>query len=403
MVQARVRRNDARILAAALDILADEGWAGLRLARVGKAAGLSIRPVRDRFADRAALAAQVWQESAGPALQQALTNCLAAAGLLHAQDGVTGVDETEFDAAMQVLARPSKELQVAADLALLASFEPQIQTVVAGSVGNVMSRWVSPQDAGTPQRAAKRAYLLALALGLIAASHRPGIDDLDLHPAWQRYAKVLAQDRQPVPLPNEPRPPHIEHVPFDTGDQITDALLRAVLDHLAEYGYEGAVLSDLVRTAGYSEGTVFARYPSKEALFLDAIKRDQDITIPGQREYLQRLETTYGVGIAEAVAIRDTMHPRERSNCVIDMEHARMAWHNPAITEVDEQRLQALAAQVLAQEPEHPDFRDPANMHIARAVGLGISFLPLLAENAWDLPFDVVTIPLAEMTQVQHP
>ncbi|MFM8349429.1 MAG: TetR/AcrR family transcriptional regulator, partial [Actinomycetales bacterium] len=206
---------------------------------------------------------------------------------------------------------------------------------------------------------------------------------------------------QPASLPTEPRPAHIEVVPFDTGDDITDALLRAALVHLGESGYEGAVLADLVRTAGYSEGAVFARYPSKEALFLDAISRDQDIALPSQREYLQRLEATYGVGIAEAVAIRDTMRPLERRICIVDMEHARMAWHNPALIAVEEQRLQALTEQVLAQDPNHPDFSDPANLHVARAMGLGISFLPLLADNAWDLPFDVVTVPLAEQTQVQ--
>ena len=406
MVQARVRRNDARILAAALQLLADEGWAGLSLAHVGRAAGLSIRPVRDRFVDRGALAAAVWQDSAGPALREALSRCLVAAGLLPAQEGIPAEgladgDVPALEAALDALARPDIPLRAAADLAVLASFDAKIRAVVAESVGAAIARWVSLQDAGSAERAAKRAYLLALGLGLLAAAHRPRIDNLDLHPVWRRYAKVLADDRSPTRLPIEPRPAHITVVPFDTGDDITDALLRAALDHLAESGYEGAVLTDLVRTAGYSEGTVFARYPSKEALFLDAIKRNQDIAMPGQREYLQRMETKHGVGVAEAVAIRDAMRPQERRACVIDIEHTRMTWHNPALAEVEEQRLQALAAQVLAQEPDHPDFADPANMHVARAMGLGISFLPLLVDNAWDLPFDVVTVPLAELTYVQ--
>ncbi|MFM7146415.1 MAG: TetR/AcrR family transcriptional regulator, partial [Actinomycetales bacterium] len=194
MVQARVRRNDARILTAARQLLAGEGWAGLSLARVGKAAGLSVRPVRDRFADRGALAAAVWQGSAGPALQEALSRCLVAADLLPSQEsvpavgvhavgipsvGIVHLDVPALEAALDALARPDAPLRAAADLAVLASFDERIRAVVAVSVGAVIARWVSPQDAGSPERAAKRAYLLALGLGLLAAARRPGIDTLD--------------------------------------------------------------------------------------------------------------------------------------------------------------------------------------------------------------------------------
>lgn len=306
------------------------------------------------------------------------------------------MDAAEFAAAQESLARPSTELRAAADLAVVATFEPELHAAVAESLGTTIRQWIDPADAGSAERAAKRGYLVALGLGLLAAAHRPGIAELDLQPMWRRYAEVLVVERAAVALPEEPRPPHVEFLPFNTGDEITDALLRAAIDHLSRSGYEGAVISDVVRAAGYSEGAIFARYPSKEALFLDAILRDQEIGLRGQREYLQRMEALHGVGIAEAIAIRGTMSPHDRRICVIDMEHARMTWHNTKLAEVEEERLQELARSVLAAEPNHPDFSDPAHLHVARAMGLGVSFLPLIVATAWDLPYDVVTIPLAE-------
>lgn len=396
MVQARVRRNDARILAAGLDLIAAQGWSGLSLAAVGKAAGLSIRPVRDRFDSRGELAAAIWRESAGPALAAALTRSLTAAGLLGTPGEGKSMDAAEFEAAQESLARPSTELRAAADLAVVATFEPELHAAVAESLGTTIRQWLDPADAGSAERAAKRGYLVALGLGLLAAAHRPGLTELDLQPMWRRYAEVLVVERAAVALPEEPRPPHVDFLPFNTGDDITDALLRAAIDHLSQSGYEGAVINEVVRTAGYSEGAIFSRYPSKEALFLDAILRDQEIGLRGQREYLQRMEALHGVGIAEAIAIRGTMSPHDRRICVIDMEHARMTWHNTNLAEVEEERLQELARSVLAAEPNHPDFSDPAHLHAARAMGLGVSFLPLIVDTAWDLPYDVVTIPLAE-------
>jgi AcrR family transcriptional regulator len=408
VVQARVRRNDARILQAAVDVLASQGWAGLSLAAVGKTAGLSIRPVRDRFAIRGALAAGVWQERAWPALLDAFTQALRGAGLadasealvadatVHRESDHTQADEQTFFAAMDAFARPNAELKAAAELAIIAEFQPELRSAVQQTATPLLHFWVDPNVAGGPTRAAKRAYLLALALGLLAASHRPSATTIDLHPFWRRLLRVIGLDRDPVALPTEPRPPHLQFIPFATGDAITDDLLRTTIDHLGEFGFEGAALGALADAAGYSEGAIFSRYPSKEALFVDAINRHQDIAFAGFREYLAQLEQTYGAGIAEAVAIRDAMRPEERRLGVIDMERGRMAWHSPALLQAEEERLQALATQVLVEDPEHPDFSDAAHLHAARAAGLGISFLPLLVGNAWDLPYDVITIPLAE-------
>ena len=153
-------------------------------------------------------------------------------------------------------------------------------------------------------------------------------------------------------------------------------------------------MSAIAADADVSEATIFLRYPSKEAFFVDAINRQQDIAMAGQRAYYAHLEEAHGTGIAEAVAIRGTLHPSERLICIIEMERVRLTWHRPNLAAADENRLQELVRGILEQQPGNPDYADPARLHLARALGIGINFLPLIDDRAWDLPYDVVTRPL---------
>jgi AcrR family transcriptional regulator len=391
MLQARVRRNDARILASAVNLAAVGGWSGVTLAGVGRAAGLTISPVRDRYRTRGRLGAAAWTEVAGSALHSALAEALATAGLLDSP-----ANEVGFANAMDAMTRPGTDLRAAAELAVVSCFEGDIAEAVAASLGTAMRTWLDPARAGDPARAAKRGYLLALALGLLAVAHRPGIPNLSFGPQWRRLLAALGTDLGRVDLPDEPRPPHLTFIPFDTGDAMTDDLLRAAIEQLGRHGYEGSILASVAAETGASAASVFVRYPSKEAFFMDAINRQQDITFPAQREYLARLERTYGTGIAEAIAIRGTMHPSERAINVIEMERARLTWHRPNLAAADEERLQEVVREALAQDPTSPDFTDPARIHLARALGIGIAFLPLLCDKAWDLPYEVVTIAMNE-------
>jgi AcrR family transcriptional regulator len=394
VVQARVQRNSARILDAAVRLAAAGGWAALSFANVGQTAGLTIRPVRDRYPDRARLGADTWSEVAGPALVDALGQALRTAGLLDQT-----ADEPAFAAAMDRRAVPDDRLRAAAELVVISCFESQVRDAVEATLVPVTRDWLQGDQGRGVDRgpnAARRGYLLALALGLLATANRPGIPTLDLRTQWDRLLAAFATRLEPARLPDEPRPAFLEHIPFDTGDALTDDLLRLAIDHLGRRGYEGSYLADIASECGVTEATIYLRYPTKEAFLMDAINRQQDITIPGQRAYLTRLEQTHGVGIAEAVAIRDTMHPRERLINIIEIERARLTWHRPNLAAADEDRLQRLRQEVLQVDPGNRDFADPARLHFGRAVGLGITLLPLVDDRAWDQPYDVVTTPMSQ-------
>lgn len=193
MTQARVLRNDARILDAGAAAAAEDGWAGLALSAVARRAGLSQRPVASRFVDRSALAASVWRERAAPALLESLQDALSSAGLLQAE-----ASPHDFQASMQRLARPSDQLRAALELLIMASFDTGLADEVGRQAAAAATDWVTPRPGQTSRAlAARRAYLLIVALGLVAVSRRPGAGSVVLAEQYERLLAALGSDASP--------------------------------------------------------------------------------------------------------------------------------------------------------------------------------------------------------------
>src|SRR3954471_2142733 len=61
-------------------------------------------------------------------------------------------------------------------------------------------------------------------------------------------------------------------------------LLDAMIDVVAEKGYAAATVADAVRAARVSRGTFYALFPSKEACFIEAYRRNVALLV-------ERIET----------------------------------------------------------------------------------------------------------------
>src|SRR3954452_20668266 len=56
-------------------------------------------------------------------------------------------------------------------------------------------------------------------------------------------------------------------------------LLDAMIDVVAEKGYAAATVTDAVRAARVSRGTFYALFPSKEACFIEAYRRNVEVLV----------------------------------------------------------------------------------------------------------------------------
>lgn len=388
--QARVLRNQQRLIEAAIAAADEDGWSGLNFANVAARAGLSRRPLQDRFPDASHLAAAAWTSEAEPALVGAFTDLLTAGGQLDQP-----LSRTDLTAAFEVLAHPDATMRAACELLMVSQFDLVLRAAVRKGLGAQVEQWCQP-EARSVSRAdtGRRGYLLMQGLGLLIAGRRPGIEGMDLRHEVGVIADALEQPRKPVALPKG-RARHLdETTPFDTGDPTLDALLQSVLDQVGSDGFERASVERIVAGAGTSQGALFGRYATKLDLFIDATRRQQAIALRINHAYISDIAKRYGAGVADAVTLREFQRPgRERARAHL-LEQIRIAWHEPELAAVQEDELRAFAQEEFLVGVARTKRQAPAYLHIGYALGLGAPALTILYPGCWTLPYDVVTIPM---------
>lgn len=383
--QARAVRNDARILDAAVAVLARDGWGGLAFTRVAEECGLSERPIRDRFASRGELAGSIWLLRAWPTLASAVTALLAAA-----TPRVDGLNRDLVLAALRPFTNPDAEMRAARELLLAARFDAQMEASVHRVSGQVLDPWLTPVSGHlTRTRAASHGYTVMLGLGLLLHADRPGSAELDLTANVENLCDALSN---PGPLQQLPtrRWSHLDHpAVFDTGDEAWDAILQATLNQVGNHGFDATTMLGIARSAGYSEGAIFNRYSSKQDLFIDATERMLAHAATLNAVAQQRVATDHSPAVAEAVMLREMMRPEHNRLRTVTLEQIRLASHEPAVAAAIEQAVRAAVEELTGGFDT--DAATQAAVHVGLAIGNGALLLADLHPPAWKLPFVVMT------------
>lgn len=479
-----LERNRGRIVSAVVEVLADAGWSGLTFSSVARVAGLSPRPVQDRFPDRWALAVAAWEQVTGPALESALQELLDSVGLRPSSDkasdatsgrelaarastvgpvspglrdrlasaltsaglldgvlesgssspggppdgrpfvalGIDPVDEMRqalgralaaagradhlavqaagpspewLARALESFLRPDPVLRAATEILVMSQFDEGLSAAIDTTLGASVSQWCSPSRRDATD-AARCAYLVSTAFGLLLARTRAGVAELSLLGEAELLFAALKSDATPSSLPQETAEHLGRFLDFDTGDPALDALLRATLEEVGRTGFDAATTAGIGRASGYSEGLLFARYPSKVEVFVDATRRQHAQNWRLNEAFQRGVIAAHGEGIAEAVVIREFQRPHLSLARAIHLEQVRLALHDERLRQVQWGELDALVAESTANDPTWHPAASPAHLHLSVAIGLGVACLPMLVPDAWQLPYDVVTIPLNE-------
>lgn len=362
---------------------AEEGWGEFTFAEVARQAGTSRRPLQDRYSGRSELAAATWRESAEPVVRGILVEFLASAGLLHSQP-----DRERLVSVLDALAHPSLEVQAAVEFLIVAQFDDALKGALHETLGAEIARWCEPSDELAREEAAARAFMLSVALGLVLVARRPGVERIDIDHVADVLLRVLASPVPAQPLPKMDSPHFHEPVPFDTGDEVRDRLLQATLDVVGERGYDAATVDAIAQRAGSSEGALFARYPTKVALYLDASQRQAAHGLRSNEACIEAASRTHGRGVAEAALIREFMRPGRDHLRIFALEQLRTGWHDPILREAVMREYTAFIAESHATKPGF----NLAEAHLGFAIGGGTLLLCVLYPDAWLLPYDVITV-----------
>ena len=401
--QARSIRNDERILDAAVRLADKEGWHGLLIARVAETSALSRRTVSDRVQDRSGLASWVWAQRLAPAVVDALSGLVQAMSPDVASEDTTAssapVDPRRLGQAMEAFTEPDERMRAAAELLIVATFDPLLHLAVHDTVGTALAQWLTPTPGQVSAAdAARRGYVISTALGCLLEARRQEGVRVDLTAEWEQLCATLTARDADRALQQQVPEVHFDHwdgaFDFATGDPAQDRLLEATRDEIGHKGYDAATIDSIVAASGRTKGLLFGRYPSKKQLFHDVTDRYTKGMYDLNEQAWERMLRTMSPAIAEAVLLREFMRPGREHLWVFALEQYRLSWHDPDMREA----VAASMAEAIANRMESDPTRTPeqwqATLFVAAAQGIGTMLLGSCYDQAWTLPYQVMTVPL---------
>ena len=366
----RSAHHDTRILAAAVAVLARDGWPNLNTRTVAGEAGMSYRPVLQRYPNRTAMALAAWRAVA-PETLEALTNFFEATAASQTRAGEpqgganpNAAEAGSWAANAAALTAPIPALAAAAELLAAAPYEPALAEAIL-------------HDLATTLRATHDATRASIALGLLLEGRAQAPN---VHPVIANAHALIfvPPDGQPPPDFRSPAPRQPVLAPNDPAGE---ALLHATLVEVSVVGFHAATVMRIVERAGVTESLLFTRFPTKRACFDAAVQRKEAVEADGIARLHERLRRMGDPSLARALALREVMRPGRSYDRRLDLERLRLAWHDGEALAVGEARF----------DPVEPDGRaeDPAARAHACAVH-GATLLALLLPDAWRWPIGTI-------------
>jgi AcrR family transcriptional regulator len=280
---------------------------------------------------------------------------------------------------------------------LMAQFDPLLWHTVDETLGVALRLWLEP-DVLSGSLAARRSYAISLTLGLMLNSHRPAVERFAFGGELHRITQALSHPTEPGPLPAHDASYMDKPIPFATGDPTRDVLLSAVLDEVGERGFDGTSIERIVRRAGTSQGALFARFPSKQALFLEATHRQNAASMRANEDFMSGIATAGSVGAGEAAFIRVAQRPQRAKDAAYLLEQVRLSWRDSELLDARSQELATFEDEYVRDHQQHHPAQDVSDLraavHVGSSIGLGILIPPMFVPWAHELPYDVVTVAL---------
>lgn len=380
-------RNDIAIGDAAIAAVATLGWDRTTLARVANDAGLTEGAMYVRYPDKLAFGAALWTESVGPALSARIDAVLRAA--------VDHPDAPALSEALQPFLAPDAVLLAGLDLLHAAQFEPVLRDRVIADTAAALTAWCTSRRGHTRVDAARAAAAANLAFGLALVSARPWAAEAGETQLLARFQHALAHPVAPGTLPKD-RATHLDAYHFTVDDERIRQAFEATLHEIGTVGYAHATIARICRAGDVSAGYLYKRYANKLELFTAAVDAMMRGSVDLNAAFAARLAEQYGVGIAEAVHWREFQRPKLARNRALELEANRLARYDDAMRAIRDATDTAIMEEFLAAGAKSDRAVRLGYMHTEMALGLGVILVANILPEVWRLPYDCVTVPLAE-------
>ncbi len=374
----RSQRNLERIRHSTLRLAAIDGWSAIMFHIVANEAGLSVRPIRERFRDRAALGADLWSSELADVFSHAVTEM---------NKAVDHCDAEHLSLVASTFTRPDQKMLAISELLVVASFVEPIRIAVQKTASD--HSWIS-LDTDVYQRT-RRAYTLAIMLGslfLVRTENQPAPTlNLYFEKLIQAFSETIEVDELPQNSAN-----HLDlPAQFGTQDEAWEKLLHSAMMLFGTVGFDAATVNEIAFQSGRTEGFLFNHYSTKRELFNDVALRSATTGFPLNEAFQTKLQETFPPGIVEAVTIREFMKPGRERNRTFYLEQLRLSWHDPVLS----LQTEAVTRKAISEINRSTELTE-ATRFIQQALGIGVLVLAMIAPETWLIPFHIVSQPLLD-------
>lgn len=389
--QTRALRNDDALRAASSRVIAALGWHAATLDVIGADAGLTKGAVYARHRDKRELGVTLWREVLRTPLEDRLEQVAEAA--------LAADDADRLESAMRVFLVPGHEIRAAVEMLQAALHDEQLGREILPEAREMLAGWLVPTRRRSRAQAAIAATASYLALGLVLVSERPWVPEIGDAPITGGFQRAFALTAKPRTLPRD-RATYLDldRLSFGTGDERLERAYHATVEVIGTLGYDGATIADICRTGDVSAGFLYKRFTGKLELFAAVLDAALQAGFDDNLAFHSLLADKYGQGIADAVLWREIQRPHLAVNRAIQLESNRLAMHLPAMAAI---RYPIEAAYV----DQFADTGSPANradriayVHTRLALPFGLMLVANMLPTVWKLPYDCVTVPLADAT-----
>lgn len=381
--QARVARHRELILDAALVKAASSGVPSITLAGVARDAGLSTTPVAERFESVESLLAALWRERLQERWERAFVDLAAAIDSEHAARPAALVQ------ALTVFQRPCDELSAVAEVICESQFNVALRAQIGDGISAPLASLLTPSGRRLSRTdAAKRGYVFAVALGLLACAPLEYGRDCDLSGYFQRLAAGVQWSGE-LSTFSHARASHLGVIPEKkTGDPVSDAIIAALFDLVALQGFPATTATAITKRAGVPEAALYTRYAGKSDLFLEATVAQHREALAANESFSRRLIAQYGEQLALAALIGELQRPNLRGVRAIQIEQLRFCWQNP---KAGEQMARLLDLFVKGAR----NSTGLSERYAEASLGFGVTMLAIIHEPCYRLPYQAFTRGLA--------
>jgi len=374
-------RNNELVRDAAVSILAKLGLEGTNFNSVSLHAKLSNSVLRKRFADTDALLVDIWRNRCIDGFIKPLDDAIMSY-LLSGQE--------------QNHERSNKLLNNLFDLTDVQCSALEILAVTSShdSVCNAVSVDIKSlfDQAAIKSNIVKAQYVFYLQFIIGTLFHYRGqLIDRDLLVA--RLHELLVDGITPaelVPVPEVDAsyirgsfvvPEHSAH----------HELMNACLTCVAKHGFANTTTKMIAQEALVSEGKLFAYFPTKIELFLEAISHQIKNGFLVNFQHFAKWSELYGPGVSAAILFREYQRPDLDVERALQIEYVRLSWRHPEMFDKRLEHINKALTDMGVKSVEEIGPKQDVELMLSIAASTGAMVVARLDRNAFSVPYVVVT------------